>query len=202
MHTKASLGLLFSLALALSCSKPAQKPDTFPEVGKLQPADPVFVQSDPASARSCKADADCHAGELCHPGQLVCFGVYPTPRMLNVSLTAPVDMSQCRPINVYFPFDSAELVSEAQTWLDYDLRCLQARGARRVIIEAHCDARGEADYNIRLSQRRAEAVRQYLQQNGLKVPVEIRPLGKAEPIKEGFTERDYAWNRRAEFRFE
>ena len=57
-------------------------------------------------------------------------------------------------------------------------------------------------YNLALSQRRGEAVRQYLQSESLKVQIDIRSLGKSEPIKESLSEQDYAWNRRAEFRFE
>jgi outer membrane protein OmpA-like peptidoglycan-associated protein len=190
------------LCLGLAGCPKEQKPDPFPEVGKIQTADPAFVRSDPASSKSCKADTDCGLGNLCHPGQFVCFSVYPQNRMINVSMAEPVDASQCRPVNVYFPFDSAELVGEAKAWLDYDARCFRSRGLKRLIVEAHCDARGDDAYNLKLSQRRGEAVKQHLESEGVKVPIEIRPLGRSEPIKAGLTEQDYAWNRRVEFRME
>ncbi|MCS6915896.1 MAG: OmpA family protein [Myxococcales bacterium] len=188
--------------LLCACTQPRPVPETVPQVGRIHHSDPVFVQADPASSKSCEADADCGVGNLCHPGHRVCFSVYPTPRMLNISFSQPVDMSQCRPVNVYFPFDSHELLPEAQHWLDYNLRCFQTRRIKRLIIEAHCDARGDVEYNKALSLRRGEAVRKYLEAAGLKVPIEVRGLGKSEPIKPGLTEADYAWNRRAEFRFE
>lgn len=190
----AALGLM-------GCPRP-QPPAAEPEAGRIQAADPAFVRSDPASSKACKADGDCGLGNLCHPGQLVCFSVYPMNRMIDVSSPDVVDATQCRPVNVYFPFDSAEIIDEARAWLDYDARCFRARKIKRLIIEAHCDARGDQAYNLALSRRRGEAVQRYLQGEGVKVPMEIRSLGKSEPIREGLTEQDYAWNRRAEFRLE
>ncbi len=196
------LSLSLVATLQMGCHAQPKPDPPFPEVGRIQRADPAFVQSDPASSKACKADADCPSGNLCHPGQLVCFSVYPSNRMMDVSFASPVDMSQCRPVNVYFPFDSSELVQEAVNWLDFDARCFNARKAKKVIVEAHCDARGDQEYNLALSRRRGAAVKQYLEGHGITVPVEVRGLGKLEPIKEGMTEHDYAWNRRAEFRSE
>ena len=67
------------------------------------------------------------------------------------------------------------------------------------MVEGYADARGEPGYNVDLSNRRAVAVKQYLDQSGVRT-VEIGAKGAANPITSGNTEQDYAWNRRVELR--
>jgi outer membrane protein OmpA-like peptidoglycan-associated protein len=69
-------------------------------------------------------------------------------------------------VNLYvnFAFNSAELTSDARITLDrlgYALIDDRLR-TFSFMIEGHTDAKGGAEYNQRLSERRAEAVRQYL----------------------------------------
>lgn len=198
-------GFILSCTVSMglgACAGSTPPPERFPEMGRMQPPDGVFLKDDPKSQRSCKGDRDCGLGGLCYPGLQVCYSSFPNPGMIDVSFANPTIAGQCRPLNVYFPFDSAELVAEARQWLDYNRRCFKARGAKRVIVEAHCDSRGDDAYNVALSRRRGEAVKAHLAEIGLDLPIEIVARGKTEPIKEGATEQDYAWNRRVEFRFE
>lgn len=195
------LGLALSLGPLGACKQPQPQPDPIPAVGRLKPSDPFFLEGDPASRRKCQADLDCGAGNLCYPGLFVCFSVYPTtPPMVRVSTVQGADEKPCRAVNIYFAFDSDELVPEALPWLDHNLRCLQSRQVRQLVLEAHCDARGDQEYNVALSRRRGAAVKRYLAEHGLSASIEVRGMGKADPAQEGRTEQDYAWNRRVEFR--
>ena len=66
---------------------------------------------------------------------------------------------------VQFQFDSATILPQARPQLDAlaaGIRLLPAD--RRVVIEGHTDSVGTEPYNQRLSERRAEAVKQYLVQ--------------------------------------
>lgn len=166
---------------------------------KLQKADPTFLQRDPDSKLSCKADAECPTGDFCHPDQMVCFQSYPHPRMLDVSfLTQP----ECTVVNIYFPLDSTELVPEAQRWLDYNIRCFKSRGVKALHIDAFCDARGTQAYNLELSVKRGQQVKALLEQKGLDIPIRVHGEGEHRPARTGTSEKDYAFNRRVEFKFE
>lgn len=68
---------------------------------------------------------------------------------------APVDDSY----HLFFPFDSAELDGEAMAVLEQVKADVSAGAARRLTVSGHASSIGESDYNMRLSQRRADAVK-------------------------------------------
>ncbi|MCP3063933.1 OmpA family protein [Myxococcus sp. K38C18041901] len=71
----------------------------------------------------------------------------------------------------------------------------------KVRVEGHTDNTGKADYNLELSQRRAEAVAKYLEGKGVKRErLEPRGFGPQKPIAENTTKAGRAKNRRVEFR--
>jgi OmpA family protein len=162
--------------------------------------DPRFYEEDPATQYRCHADKDCPAGSMCHPGTFVCFSSYPLPGMVDVKIDAKVKTEGgCPLVRVYFPPNSVDLVEDARRWLEYDARCLTAFPRKRVILAAHSDAKGNADYNMKLSRRRGDAVKEFLQQHGVEVPIEVIGRGEEDPLKHGRSELDYAFNRRVEF---
>lgn len=85
---------------------------------------------------------------------------------------------------VLFDFDSAALKPEAGATLDRIAEALVLAGERRVTIRGHTDARGEDDYNLDLSLRRAAAVRDYfVNARGLgSQRFEAIGLGESEPV--------------------
>lgn len=194
------LSFLLAPLLAGACAHSTpEAPEKVEVVGKLHKADATFLERDPDSKIACKADAECPMGDFCHPDQLVCFQSYPNPRMLDVSfLTQP----ECTVANIYFPFDSTELVPDAQRWLDYNIRCFKSRGVKALHIDAFCDARGTQSYNLQLSVKRGEQIKLLLQQKGLDIPIKVHGEGEHHPARIGTTEKDYAYNRRVEFKFE
>ena len=71
---------------------------------------------------------------------------------------------------------------------------------RRIEIQGHTDARGADDYNMELSQRRAESVRRFLV--ALQVAdqrVRAVGYGETQPISDNHTPEGLAENRRVEF---
>ena len=70
---------------------------------------------------------------------------------------------------VRFDFDSARLRPEGAALLDRLAAALQTDALKdsRFLIEGHTDAQGGADYNLRLSQQRADEVRRHLMAQGL-----------------------------------
>jgi OmpA-OmpF porin, OOP family len=76
---------------------------------------------------------------------------------------------------------------------------LQKYPERRVVIEGHTDNVGSDAYNLDLSQRRADAVRDFLLQNGVKAAqMSTRGYGKASPVASNNTAGGRQQNRRVE----
>jgi outer membrane protein OmpA-like peptidoglycan-associated protein len=72
--------------------------------------------------------------------------------------------------NLHFGFDRADLSDQAQTVLSGLVKELRENTALTVDLEGYTDPKGAPDYNVRLSQRRVEAVRRYLIANGVELP--------------------------------
>jgi outer membrane protein OmpA-like peptidoglycan-associated protein len=68
-----------------------------------------------------------------------------------------------------------------------------------VNVEGYTDSVGSDDYNLKLSQRRADAVRDYLTSNGIN-PLNVQSigLGKADPVASNDTAAGRQQNRRVE----
>ena len=75
-----------------------------------------------------------------------------------------VDTSYAIDFEVYFPFDSAELTPTARQELQALVQALASVELRpyRYLVAGHTDAIGKPSYNLRLSMRRAAAVRKFL----------------------------------------
>ena len=101
--------------------------------------------------------------------------------------------------DVNFEFDSATLTSEAEMILDGVAAKLSANENVYVRLEGHTDSTGPEAYNLDLSQRRADSVRDYLAAHGID-PSHIRATGYGEeqPIATNETRAGRAENRRVE----
>lgn len=90
------------------------------------------------------------------------------------SLTAPVLVR-----NVLYAFDSAELLEGSTTALDSLVDLLNENPNITIELSSHCDYRGRDEYNLALSQRRAESVVRYLISHG--IPNDrLSPVGYGE----------------------
>ena len=102
---------------------------------------------------------------------------------------------------VHFDFNKATIRGDARAILDSAIDTLREEGDVAVIVEGHTDDRGSDAYNLRLSERRAQAVRDYLVAGGI-VPSRITSIGRGEsqPVASNATEDGRAQNRRVEIR--
>ncbi|HEY5897113.1 MAG TPA: OmpA family protein [Burkholderiales bacterium] len=85
-----------------------------------------------------------------------------------------------------FAFNKAQLTDDAKKKLDDEVIAkLNSAGQIRYInVNGHADRLGSAQYNQRLSEKRAEAVRAYLVSKGVdQSKVETLGFGKTNPIK-------------------
>ena len=100
-----------------------------------------------------------------------------------------------------FEVDSAKLTHDAFGKLDLVVDYLKKHPNTAVIIEGHTDSTGSRAYNQRLSERRANAVRDYLISQGIS-PDRITAIGYGEdkPIADNSTPEGRQLNRRVEVR--
>jgi len=101
---------------------------------------------------------------------------------------------------VTFKFNSAVLDSQAKSTLDRLAGSVGNTGYQ-VELQGFTDSRGSENYNLGLSERRAEAVQRYLVSK--KVPlyrISIVGLGKEDPVADNKSEQGRAQNRRVEVR--
>lgn len=99
---------------------------------------------------------------------------------------------------VYFDFDRYVIKPEYTALLDAHAAYLRANPSSSVIIQGHTDERGTPEYNIALGERRANAVKAYLQGRGvLANQIGIVSYGKEKPAVLGHDEYAHSQNRRA-----
>jgi outer membrane protein OmpA-like peptidoglycan-associated protein len=103
------------------------------------------------------------------------------------SITAPVLID-----NIFYDFDKATLRPESAEALDQLVTLLEENPNVTIELSAHCDYKGSADYNKRLSQRRAESVVKYLIEHGI-ASDRLTPVGygkdKPKKIRRKVTEK-------------
>ncbi len=103
---------------------------------------------------------------------------------------------------VTFEEGSAALLAEARTVLDLAANKM-LRSPRRVEVAGHTSNTGSPEFNMQLSQRRAEAVRDYLVSKGVNRDlITARGYGMSEPIASNSTEDGRTANKRVELRFQ
>lgn len=128
-------------------------------------------------------------------------------RCPNTPANTPVDNSGCALAAEYeldgvnFEFDSAKLTANSTATLNEALKILQRHSDLKVEVAGHTDSMGSVEYNQGLSQRRAQAVADYLIGKGAKAAnISVKGYGELQPIADNATEAGRADNRRVEFR--
>ncbi len=103
--------------------------------------------------------------------------------------------------NIFFKFDSDELLPESRAELDKLLVFLEKNPGLQVELGGHTDWTGTLEYNADLSTRRARSVYQYLVDHGIS-PDRLRYQGYGEtrPVASNETEEGRARNRRTELK--
>lgn len=100
---------------------------------------------------------------------------------------------------VNFDFDKATIRPDAARILDEAVATLKAEPDIEVLIVGHTDSIGSEAYNLRLSQRRAQAVRDYLVKHGISAArLKVKGMGESQPVASNDTAEGRAQNRRVE----
>lgn len=121
------------------------------------------------------------------------FGAPPAPRRPEPAPAAvqepppppppPPPPAISRNFTVFFDFDRSDLTADARQVLDNVARDAGSGNVAAVRVVGHADRSGPPDYNQRLSIRRAEAVRAYLETLGIGADrISIEGRGETEPL--------------------
>jgi peptidoglycan-associated lipoprotein len=140
-----------------------------------------------SSKKPCKTEDDCAQNEdcvngLCVPGE-------------RAAVVPPV--KECALDAVYFDFNESALTTDATAVLAKNSECMKKVG-RAVTLIGHTDPRGTQEYNLALSERRAQSVRDHLGRLGVDGPkMTILPRGSLDA--KGTDEPSWAQDRRVDF---
>ncbi len=101
--------------------------------------------------------------------------------------------------SIRFAFDKASLRPEDKQVLSRIAGILSVLKGYQIYVYGYTDDIGTKEYNLKLSDRRAESVRNYLVQNGLNPNIiTTKGYGKADPLVPGSSPQARAINRRVE----
>jgi len=133
----------------------------------------------------------------------------PLPPPAPVAAPAPVALPPCPPAAVtpgpflvFFDWDESSITAEASAILDRAAEQYAATGQTSVALAGHADKSGKDDYNVRLSQRRADAVKAYMVAKGVPDSViATEAFGESRPLVDTADGVREPQNRRVEITF-
>jgi len=135
--------------------------------------------------KPCKTDNDCPQDEDCIAG------------FCSKEKAPPPPQAQCTLEAVFFDFNESALTTEAPAVLARDAECLK-KVARPAQMIGHTDPRGTQEYNLALSEKRAQSVRDHLGRLGVEGnQLSVLPRGALDA--KGTDEPSWAQDRRVDF---
>ena len=176
--------------------------DGVPDVSDACPGTPGGT---PVDAKGCAADAD---GDGVHDGIDTCPGTpaetqvdgkgcaLPTPATSFESGATKIILEGVR-----FNSGGAKLTAESRFVLDPISNELRDQDDLYLEVGGHTDSTGDAEQNLQLALRRAQAVRDYMLNWGIPaVRLRAKGYGETQPIADNATEEGRARNRRVELK--
>ena len=125
-------------------------------------------------AKACKTDEECADDEDCIDG--VCQQPW----------AGGDGDGTCQLQTVYFGFDEATIAASERDRLDASTACIEKNTSKNVYVVGHTDGAGTDEYNIALSERRAQTVADYLARLGVDpARLQVVPKGETEPSGAG-----------------
>jgi outer membrane protein OmpA-like peptidoglycan-associated protein len=106
--------------------------------------------------------------------------------------------------NIYYDYDKWDIKDDAKPTLDILVKLLEDNPQVNIQLGSHTDCRGSDEYNMELSQKRAQSVVNYLSGQGIeKTRLIARGFGETRPVEscvcELCTEAEHQKNRRTTF---
>lgn len=104
--------------------------------------------------------------------------------------------------NIYYDLDKANIREDAAKELDKLVSILKDNPEIKIELSAHTDSRADDDYNLDLSQRRADSAVAYIVSKGIdKSRIRAKGYGESQLIiEDAETEEEHQVNRRTEFK--
>lgn len=104
--------------------------------------------------------------------------------------------------NILFETNSFQLKESSFAELDLWVKFLLGRTDIMIELSGHTDEAGEAGYNLKLSERRAQAVAKYLTGKGIdSARIDAVGYGESKPVADNGTKEGKGKNRRVEIKF-
>ncbi len=130
----------------------------------------------------CLSDADCSEGMRCQSQKC-----------------AEIPKPVCQLQTVNFDYNEFKLTAAARSLLDSNAECIRSKDGV-ITLAGHADERGTEEYNLHLGEKRANAVKRYLQNLGVpENKMKTISYGEERPANPGHDEDAWAENRRVEF---
>lgn len=146
------------------------------------------------TCQACVADGDCGPGGTCQAGACQkakkcskgddcaddedCVNGY----CLKANRSTTPGTPTCSLQTVYFAFDKSEILPTERDHLDQNAQCIAQNKTKMVYLIGHTDSSGTEEYNIALSERRAQSVADYLSRLGTDpARMQVVPKGETEP---------------------
>jgi outer membrane protein OmpA-like peptidoglycan-associated protein len=108
--------------------------------------------------------------------------------------------------NIYYDYNKWDIRSDAGIELDKLVKVLHENPDIKIELSAHTDSRGADNYNLKLSQKRAESATKYIVSKGIgQDRVVAKGYGESQPLNQcknniKCEEEQYQFNRRTEFK--
>jgi peptidoglycan-associated lipoprotein len=143
--------------------------------------------------KACAADSECGPGATCQAG--ACQPAKPCTKddqcaddedcvngFCHKAGSTTAGGAGCTLATVYFSFDDASIQPSERDRLAANVACVEKTKGKNVYLIGHTDTSGTEEYNIALSERRAQAVGDYMARLGTDpARIQVVPKGETEP---------------------
>ncbi|MGB3947904.1 MAG: OmpA family protein [Bacteroidia bacterium] len=103
--------------------------------------------------------------------------------------------------NIFYDYGKATVRSDSKAELDRLVELMKANPSLKIEVASHTDSEGSDEYNLTLSQARAQSVVDYLTANGISAAQLVaKGYGEKEPLFSNDTDAGREVNRRTEFK--
>ena len=136
------------------------------------------------ACKPCTADDQCGEGGKCNAG-----------RCQRAGAGGPPPNAKCTLEPVYFDFNESVLTTEATAAIDRDADCIK-KNNHGVTLTGRTDPRGTEEYNLALSDKRAQSVKSRMSQLGVSSDMKINARGEMDAT--GKDEAGWAKDRRVD----
>jgi len=165
------------------CEKDDQCPNNqVCQAGKCKPcaADSECGAGGKCEAGACKKATACTKNEQCADDEDCVNG------FCKKHGTTGANDATCSLSTVYFGFDESNIQQSERDRLDANSKCIEKNKTKSVFLVGHTDTSGTEEYNIALSERRAQSVADYLSRLGVDpARLQVVPKGETEPTGNG-----------------